>query len=62
VSKHEPHTERLGQPVHRVEYVIRSRKIQPAGRAGSLRVLSEEQVTLLESEIASMDHKKGASK
>src|SRR5262245_58897155 len=35
---------RLGQPVHRVEYVIRSRHIRPASRAGNCRVFAEDDV------------------
>jgi hypothetical protein len=50
---------RLGQPVHRIEYVLRSRQIRPTGRAGNSRVYSEEQVAQIEAEIASMSLKKG---
>jgi hypothetical protein len=31
-----------GQPLHRVEYLVRARNIAPIGRAGRLRVFSEE--------------------
>jgi hypothetical protein len=50
---------RLGQPVHRIEYVLRSRQIRPTGRAGNSRVYSEEQVAQIEAELASMIPKKG---
>ena len=35
---------RLGEPVHRIEYVIRSRDIQPAGRAESAYIYTEADV------------------
>lgn len=34
----------LRVPVHRVEYIIRSRKIAPLGRAGNARVFAESAV------------------
>ncbi len=37
--------------VHRVEYVIRSRTIKPAARAGNSRVFSETQVERIGSEL-----------
>jgi hypothetical protein len=43
--------ERLGQPVHRIEYVIRSRNIEPVGRAGNARVFSEADVEHIASEL-----------
>lgn len=36
---------RLGVPLHRIQYVIRSRKIQPTGTAGNVRVFSEADVS-----------------
>lgn len=39
---------RFGAPVHRVEYVIRSRSIQPQQRAGNARIFSEADVTYIE--------------
>ena len=38
---------RLGVPLHRVEYVIRSRGIPASGRAGRLRVFAPEAITLI---------------
>lgn len=45
----------LGVPLHRVEYVIRSRNIQPTARAGSLRVFSKDDVILISMAIVKMD-------
>ncbi len=35
---------RIGVPTHRVEYVIRARRIQPRGWAGNARVFDEEAI------------------
>jgi hypothetical protein len=45
---------RLSQPVHRIEYVIRSRNIAPAGLAGNSRVFTEADVQFIASEIRRM--------
>lgn len=42
---------RIGVPIHRVEYVIQSRGIHPAGRAGNLRVYTDADVAHIESEL-----------
>ena len=42
---------KFGAPVHQVEYVIRSRKIKPDGRAGNLRVFSAESVAVIGREL-----------
>jgi DNA-binding transcriptional MerR regulator len=42
---------RLGVPLHRVEYVIRSRAIRPSVRAGNLRVFTEADVQHIASEL-----------
>ena len=42
---------RLNEPVHRIEYVIRSRNITPAATAGNARVFTEADVSLIASEI-----------
>jgi len=42
---------RLGQPVHRIEYVIRARRIRPCGWAGNARVFSEDAVEVIASEL-----------
>lgn len=46
-------------PIHRVEYVIRSRRIQPAGRAGNCRVFSEAAVDRIASELRRIDAERG---
>jgi hypothetical protein len=52
---------RLGQPVHRVEYVLRSRRIPPAGKAGNCRVFAEEDVDRVRSALAAIDRRKGGA-
>lgn len=42
--------DKLGCPIHRVEYLIRSRGIQPVQRAGNFRVFSQEALSLLQKE------------
>ena len=50
---------RLGVPIHRVEYVVRSRDIEPAGRAGNARVFSEAAVDRIRSECHLIDADRG---
>jgi hypothetical protein len=50
---------RLGHPVHRVEYVIRSRRIRPTGRAGNCRVFAEEDIIRIATELAAIERRKG---
>ena len=52
---------RLGCPIHKIEYLIRSRNIQPIQRAGNLRVFSEKDFRRIGSEIkrAGKDHGHG---
>lgn len=52
---------RLRVPLHRVEYVIMSRHLQPCGRAGNARIFSEADVTYLASELRRIDEQKGAA-
>ena len=42
---------RLGVPVHRVEYVLRTRSIVPSGRAGNLRLFTEADVERIRQEL-----------
>ena len=46
---------RLGEALHRIEYVIRSRNIQPAGRAGHVRIFAESDVTFIADELRRID-------
>ena len=46
---------RLSEPIHRVEYVIRSRGILPESKAGSARVFSETAICRIASELRRMD-------
>lgn len=46
---------RLGQPVHRVEYVLRSRNIRPVAIAGNARVFSENTVDAVSKALRDMD-------
>jgi hypothetical protein len=39
---------RLGQPVHRIEYIIDSRGLRPTAWAGHARIFSEADVTYIE--------------
>jgi hypothetical protein len=42
---------RTGEPVHRIEYLIRSRRIIAQGKAGNVRVFSEEAVSQILAEV-----------
>ncbi len=42
---------RLGVPTHRIEYVIRARRIEPCGRAGNARVFDEPTVAVIDAEL-----------
>lgn len=50
---------RIGCPLHRVEYVIRARRLRPKGRAGNARVFTEADVSYIASEIRRIDTEKG---
>ncbi len=50
---------RLGVALHRVEYVIRARRIEPTGRAGNAFVYSEADVERIAAELRRMDAGKG---
>ena len=46
---------RLGEPIHRIEYIIRTRDICPKSWAGSCRVFHEDDVTYIASELRRID-------
>ena len=49
---------RLNEPIHRIEYVIRPRRIQPASRAGNCRVFSDADVDHIAGELRRIDSEK----
>lgn len=46
--------QRLAEPEHRVRYAVESRNIQPAARAGAVRLFSENQVPAIRAAIDSL--------
>ena len=52
---------RLGEPVHRVEYIIKARGIRPSARAGNCRVFSDADVDFIAAEVRRIDAEKGGS-
>jgi hypothetical protein len=46
---------RIGCPIHRVNYIIRSRNIRPAQRAGRARIFSEKDAAFIQDEIRRID-------
>ena len=46
---------RLGQPVHRVEWIIRARNVRPVQRAGNCRIFSQEDVDYIAAELRRID-------
>lgn len=52
---------RLGEPIFRVQYVIRSRDIHPVGRAGNARIFNEADVAFIASELRRIDREMGDS-
>jgi len=53
--------QRLNQPVWRIEYLIRSRNIQPTSRAGNARVFTEKDVNRISQALHDIDSSKGGS-
>jgi DNA-binding transcriptional MerR regulator len=47
--------ERLGQPLHRIRYVLDTRHIQPTGRAGNAKVYSDGDVERVRVALAQID-------
>jgi hypothetical protein len=50
---------RLCEPVHRIEYVLRTRNICPCGVAGNARVYAEEDVERIAAVLRRIDAEKG---
>ena len=51
---------RLGEPTHRVAYVVRSRDLRPTRRAGNCRVFSDPDVEVIAAELRRIDAERGA--
>ncbi|NLX23865.1 MAG: hypothetical protein GXY55_19605 [Phycisphaerae bacterium] len=50
----------LGEPLHRVQYVLRTRKgITPSARAGKLRLYDRQAVSLIREALREIDSRKG---
>jgi hypothetical protein len=49
---------RLDEPIHRIEYVLRTRNIHPKGLAGNCRVYTEEDVQQIAAELQHIDARK----
>jgi hypothetical protein len=49
---------RLDEPIHRIEYVIRSRQISRVSIAGNSRVFSEQQVEMIANELRRMEQER----
>lgn len=47
--------DRLNEPLHRVEYVIKTREVKPSGMAGHARVFEEHQVEEIASALRDID-------
>jgi hypothetical protein len=52
---------RLGWEVHRVEYVIRSRRIRPSGWAGHARVFRDADLQYIAAELERIARDRGES-
>jgi hypothetical protein len=52
---------RLGQELHRVEYVVRTRRIEPCGWAGHARVFRQADLQFIESELRRIAEERGES-
>lgn len=50
---------RLDEPIHRIEYVIRSRRIAPTGIAGNVRVFTDDDVDRIAQELHRIEVEKG---
>ncbi len=46
---------KLGVPIHRVSYIIRSRGLKPAALAGRLRLYDREAVAMIRHELNAID-------
>ena len=51
--------EHLGVAVHRVQYVVRSRRIRPSARAARLRLFDREAVSRIADKLHAIDARQG---
>lgn len=53
---------RVGEPLHRVEYVLRTRRqLRPLGRVANARVYNESDLQFIKSELRRIDAEKGVN-
>jgi len=52
--------DQLGQPLHRIRYVLDTRRIQPTGRAGNARIYSDADVERIRVALAQIARAKEA--
>ncbi len=49
-------------PLHRVDYVIRARNLQPTARAGAIRVFTAEQAAFIDAELRAIENRRQAQR
>ena len=47
--------DRLNEPLHRIEYILRTRNIRPSALAGKARVFAEEDIERIAEELRLID-------
>ena len=52
---------RIGEPLHRVEYVIDARDVRPHGLAGNVRVFTDADLRYIAAEIRRIDEEREGS-
>jgi hypothetical protein len=50
---------RLGESIHRIDYIIRTRGIRPAAYAGRLRLFDRDGVARIRHELNAIDARRG---
>lgn len=53
--------QRYGVPLHRIEYLVKARGIEPTARAGHIRVFSEADVGRIGKELDRVDERMGGT-
>ena len=54
--------EQLGEPLHRVQYVLRTRQLRASAYAGRLRLFGHGTVDLVRRELAEIDARRGGER